>query len=590
MSPTIRLPARIPIHYLILGMLLLVSVVPMLSYAAWVVWTNREALKVNEQLLQNDFTRSLREDIGAHQNNLYSMLANFATAAGVASGGQLDGGRVHSPQLRSLLGTFVASSGDLAYATLLNPTSRGISAGRVLPDAFMQRELERAFRAAQEGRAFTGQPLSAGSGQTAQTLLLVSTPVVVNGRFAGMAGVFEDLQFLVERLRASRPGGLLAYVVDRQGRLVAATSPEYGTGQDMTDNEIVKNFVDQGGKVQFASTMEFTAIKGGHPTRMLGTYSVVPALGWAVVAQKSQGDAYQGIDQMQHFAWTVAALSVLVGILLSVWMARAITKPLSVLTETSQAISRGDFSRRVQITSRTEIGELAHTFNVMTGGLEKLVADLKHAAEENRTLFLSSIQMLAGAVDEKDPYTRGHSDRVTRYSVLLAQEMGLSEDQVERIRVAAQLHDLGKIGIEDRVLKKPSALTSEEYALMKAHPAKGANILRPVRQLSAILPGIELHHESLDGHGYPYGLKGEAIPLMARIIMVADTFDAMTTDRPYQAAMDPQQVVHLIRSRAGSRFDPKVVEALQTVFQRGVLPAPGRQESCEPAMQLTEQT
>jgi putative nucleotidyltransferase with HDIG domain len=223
------------------------------------------------------------------------------------------------------------------------------------------------------------------------------------------------------------------------------------------------------------------------------------------------------------------------------------------------------------VNSHTEIGELAQTFNVMTDGLEKLVADLKHAAEENRALFFSTIQMLAGAVDEKDPYTRGHSDRVTQYSVLLAEELGLSANEVDTIRVAAQLHDVGKIGIEDRVLKKPGALTPDEFALMKAHTTKGANILRPVRQLTEMLPGIELHHESLDGHGYPYGLKGEEIPLMARIIMVADTFDAMTTDRPYQAGMDPEYVVQIIQTRSGSRFDENVVRALQAVFARGNL-------------------
>src|SRR5205085_11822557 len=144
------------------------------------------------------------------------------------------------------------------------------------------------------------------------------------------------------------------------------------------------------------------------------------------------------------------------------------------------------------------------------------VADLKRAAEENRALFLGSIQMLAGAVDEKDPYTRGHSDRVTRYSVLLATELALATDFIEKVRISAQLHDVGKIGIEDRVLKKPGALTPEEYEIMKTHTTKGAAILRPVEMLKDMLPGIELHHESLDGRGYPFGLKGEQLPLMPR--------------------------------------------------------------------------
>jgi HD-GYP domain-containing protein (c-di-GMP phosphodiesterase class II) len=437
----------------------------------------------------------------------------------------------------------------------------------------MQRELERAFKAAREGRTYNGQPLSLGSGQNTRTLWLVSVPIISRGELVGVAAAFEDLQFLVDRLRASSEGGLSAYVVDGQGRLVAGASPEFATGQDMTGSELVKNFVEQGGKVRFVSTMPFQAKIGNQKVRMLGTYSVVPALGWAVVAQKSQLDAYQGVYEMQRRARLLAVLAVLVSMMISIWAARNITKPLGVLTETGQAVARGDFSRRVELKSRTEFGELAQTFNVMTASLEKFVAELKHAAAENRALFLSSIQMLASAVDEKDPYTRGHSDRVTRYSVLLAQELGLSQQEIDDVRVAAQLHDVGKIGIEDRVLKKPASLTTEEFEAMKAHTTKGANLLRPVQQLAAVIPGIELHHESLDGRGYPYGLKEDEIPLMARIIMVADAFDAMTTSRPYQAAMDPEYVVRTINSMANTKFDPEVVKALTAVFERGELVA-----------------
>ncbi len=228
----------------------------------------------------------------------------------------------------------------------------------------------------------------------------------------------------------------------------------------------------------------------------------------------------------------------LLSIAISVFAARRITNPLEVLTLSSRAIARGDFSQRVHLKSRTEIGELADTFNIMSQELEHFVLDLKRAATENRELFMGSIQMLAGAVDEKDPYTRGHSDRVTRYSMLIAREMGIYEDYIETVRISAQLHDVGKIGIEDRILKKPGALTPEEFDIMKTHTTKGANILRPVAQLKDMIPGIELHHESLDGRGYPHGLKGDDIPLLPRIIAVADTFDALTTNRPYQHAHD----------------------------------------------------
>jgi len=182
---------------------------------------------------------------------------------------------------------------------------------------------------------------------------------------------------------------------------------------------------------------------------------------------------------------------------------------------------------------------------------------------------MGSIQMLAGAVDEKDPYTRGHSDRVTRYSVMIAREMGIYEDYIETVRISAQLHDVGKIGIEDGILKKPGALTPEEFETMKTHTTKGANILRPVAQLKDMIPGIELHHESLDGRGYPHGLKGDDIPLLPRIIAVADTFDALTTTRPYQRAHDPKEALRIIHSLSGKRLDPTAVAALTAIYERG---------------------
>jgi putative nucleotidyltransferase with HDIG domain len=364
--------------------------------------------------------------------------------------------------------------------------------------------------------------------------------------------------------------GLTSYVVDSQGRLVAGTNMDYATGQDMASLEIVRNFVEQGGKAQMvAATREFTVNSGKNKTVMLGTYSPVTNLNWAVIAQKPTAEAYSSVYEMQRSARILAICVIGLSILIGLIAARRITNPLEVLTESSHAIARGDFSQRVELRSRTEIGELASTFNFMSQELEHFVLDLKRAAAENRELFMNSIQMLAGAVDEKDPYTRGHSDRVTKYSMMIAKQMGLSDEFIETVRVSAQLHDVGKIGIEDRILKKPGTLTSEEFDIMKTHTTKGANILRSVAQLKEMIPGIELHHESLDGRGYPHGLKGDQIPLLPRIIAVADTFDALTTNRPYQQAHDTQAALRIIHSLSGKRLDPTAVAALDAVFQRG---------------------
>jgi HD-GYP domain-containing protein (c-di-GMP phosphodiesterase class II) len=562
-------PLRIPILYVILGVLLVISIVPMYFYSAQVEAINRDRLKTNEMLLQNTVTRSLADDLSQHERSLQMMLANLSSAIQVASGGDIGRKNIEAPELRALLENFVSSSDDLAYATLLNSDAKGISAGRIAPDAFLQRELQHAYDAARDGRAYNGQALQVEDGKSTRTVVLVSSPVSYGGRFLGMVGAVVDLQFLIRRLHEVSGGGLIPYVVDSQGRLVAAGTPQYVTGQDMKSLEIVRNFVDAGNKAQLAATKEFDVHDGKTSVEMLGTYSPVTTLDWAVVVQKPQLEAYRGVYEMQRTARLLAVLATLLSIGVSIFAARRITNPLQILTQSSRALARGDFSQRAHLRSRTEIGELAETFNNMSEGLERFVEDLKRAAEENRALFLGSIQMLAGAVDEKDPYTRGHSDRVTRYSMMIAKEMTLDAIFMETLQISAQLHDVGKIGIEDHILKKPGALTAEEFEVMKTHTTKGANILRPVTQLAEMLPGIELHHEALDGRGYPYGLKGEQIPLLARVIAVADTFDALTTNRPYQHAHTPEQALKIIQNLAGKRLDPEPVAALMAVYGRG---------------------
>jgi HD-GYP domain-containing protein (c-di-GMP phosphodiesterase class II) len=563
------IPTRVPLLYVILGVLLAISVIPMYFYSAQIEKLNRQALQTNEKLLQNTITRSLADDISQHQETLRLMLANLASSIQVTSGNDIGAQNVEAPELRALLENFVSSSNDLAYATVFNADGKGIKAGRIEPDAFLQREVERAYAAAREGRGYSGQPLVVGSGKSARTVMLVSTPIMYGDRFLGMIGSVVDLQFLIKRLQEVSGKGLTPYVVDAQGRLVAAASAEYATGQDMTSFDIVRGFVADGVKVRLVATEEFSVRAGKNTVEMLGTYSPVSALDWAVVVQKPTADAYRDIYDMQRTGRLLALLAVCLSIFVSIFSARRVTSPLEILAQSSRAIAKGDFSRRVHVNSRTEIGELASTFNTMSDELEQFVEDLKRAADENKALFMGSIQMLAGAVDEKDPYTRGHSDRVTKYSLMIATEMGLDPGFLEVLRVSAQLHDVGKIGIEDRILKKPGALTPEEFEIMKTHTTKGANILRPVPQLREMLPGIELHHESLNGRGYPYGLQGDDIPLLARVIAVADTFDALTTNRPYQQAHDPYEAVRIIESLSGKRLDPAAVTALLTVFVRG---------------------
>src|ERR1700730_3988667 len=195
----------------------------------------------------------------------------------------------------------------------------------------------------------------------------------------------------------------------------------------------------------------------------------------------------------------------------------------------------------------------------MSASIRDAFEEVERRAQENKELFINSIRALAEAIDAKDPYTRGHSERVATYAAAVAVEMGLSAEDVERKRLSAELHDVGKIGVDDRIIRKPTALSEDEFEVMKTHPIKGAAIMSAIPQLADVIPGMKYHHEKWSGGGYPEGLKGEEIPMQARIVTVADTFDAMTTTRPYQQAMELQFVVDRIRQFAPSRLDTSIV-------------------------------
>jgi HD-GYP domain-containing protein (c-di-GMP phosphodiesterase class II) len=234
----------------------------------------------------------------------------------------------------------------------------------------------------------------------------------------------------------------------------------------------------------------------------------------------------------------------------------------------------------VAVQSRNEVGVLADAFNVMGEEIQKAIEQIQQAARENKELFMGSIRMLANAIDEKDPYTRGHSERVAYYSACVAKHLKMSDEEIENVHLSGIIHDVGKIGIEDKILRKAAALTDDEYEIMKQHPTKGLHILAAVPLLKEKAGEGLMHHENVDGSGYPDGLKGEQIPFLGRIVSVADAFDAMTTDRPYSKAMTYEAAVARLKFLAGKKFDPKCVDAFELAFASGdVTPGKARKAS-----------
>jgi putative nucleotidyltransferase with HDIG domain len=241
----------------------------------------------------------------------------------------------------------------------------------------------------------------------------------------------------------------------------------------------------------------------------------------------------------------------------SFWLARTISRPIDTLSKSlSEMTKTRDFEHPVAPTgSILEIDTLTAAFNSM-------MQSVSTAESERQSAYVGSIKALAMALDARDPYTAGHSERVSILAIAIGRQMNLEEDQLEILRLGALLHDIGKIGISDAVLRKPGMLTSEEYEIIREHPVLGARILRSVPFLAAHIPIVELHHERPDGLGYPLGLHGHETPLLARIVHVADAFDAITSARAYRRARGPAQAVRELSTHAGTQFDSEVVTAL----------------------------
>jgi putative nucleotidyltransferase with HDIG domain len=570
---------RVRILWLVLGALLLVSALPIGLYHRQVLELSQEKLVDTERVQQTELTRSLAQEIQFFESNLTQQLVSQRQI--LALTGLIDNVEdpIAEPKVTRLLGNFVDSNRNtFVYLTAVGKSGKGTSASqgnfRAEQDPFVNKALQRAFVWCMQSGEFRSDPLALAPNN--RPAFVIAVPLTdVNNNFTGMLAAVVSLDPILQRLQDASVRGRTVFVVDHYGHIVAhPDTKNFVPGADASGNsQLVAQVIALPKELRNTETIRFTEPGKKRPVEMVGTYSTFPEINWAVIAQRSldQARADAGVTELNRQALVFVSIVILIAILFGYFFAVGISGPIRGLAASTRAISRGEFHQRSPVRGAAEISELAENFNKMAGDIEEYIERLKEAAEENRELFIGSIRMLAAAIDEKDPYTRGHSGRVAKYSMLIGQELGLSAEELDKLRISALLHDVGKIGVEDRVLKKPGALTPEEFDLMKQHTVKGANIMRPVSQLKEMLPGIELHHEHMDGRGYPYGLQGQQIPLMARIIGVADTLDAMTTNRPYQSAMDLDYALGRIKSLTGAKFDGVVVTALEAAINAGKL-------------------
>ena len=250
----------------------------------------------------------------------------------------------------------------------------------------------------------------------------------------------------------------------------------------------------------------------------------------------------------------------LVSSIITIPLIRPITNSIRDLDDAASKLEEGDYSRKISIYTNDEVGHLARTFEHMREKLRLNIQKLQEAWLKEKKAHLESILTLSRAIEIRDPYTRGHIEKVSEYAVLLAEKMKLSKNEIENLKYGCILHDLGKLDVNIDILSKSSSLTTEERDKIRLHTEYGAEIIKGIEFLESAREIILYHHERYDGKGYPYKLKGDKIPLMARIVTLIDAFDAMSSDRPYRKKLGAEEAFSVIAKESGKQFDPELCE------------------------------
>jgi HD-GYP domain-containing protein (c-di-GMP phosphodiesterase class II) len=564
----------------ILLLLFVVGVVPLLWTSHTLVTRNREVLELDQKSLQLNLARSLSQQVAVYVRSLREQIRTIARTL-AAEGGAFPA-RVAKIRDNKALERHVGENSFLTYISVADSTGAGARSGFQLAELTIQQLLEEGFVRGLEGRDMVSQPLFSQS--LKEPVLVLSEPVKPPGatKVEGVVLGVGSLGPLWTMTKEVGEEGQTVYIVDGRGWLVAHSNPAAAdSSRDWSSVEIVKLFLESRGSV--GATVPFIMTIDQRPVEMLGTYARVPDdSGWGVIVQIEQRKAYFSAIEMRNYSIAlVAAVTVLAGVLGTLF-AGQITRPIQLLASGARKLAGGDYATRVTVASGNEVGVLGDAFNHMGEEIQKAIEEVRRQASVNKELFMSSIRMLANTIDEKDPYTRGHSERVAYYSAVIAKHLGMAPLEIEKVHLSGIIHDVGKIGIEDKILRKASALTDEEYEIMKQHPSKGEHILEAVPMLKEMAGAGLMHHENVDGSGYPRGLKGDQIPLLGRIVSVADAFDAMTTDRPYSKAMTFEAALQRLRQLIGKKFDGPCVEAMEKASKTGDLsPAKARRASIE---------
>jgi len=558
-----RLSLRTLFFLVVVGL----GVVPLAVSSAWLVQQNRDLLVTEEKRYLTQSAQSLSREINDYLLGVRRQLHQLGVTLLVEPGAPVMADRLRERWVGAYLQRFVVENPNLLALRVLIPTGEGPRlAPPDLPDA-VSMALDAAFsQATAESRPVWKFALAP---ETNEPMTALAVPVADDeGNVVLVVEVVARLRLMEAVFEREATGRAAVFLVGEGGRLLWSENADEPSQVALARSDLLRDFA----RKPLLLTAQYTVETESGPVEMLGHVSPVDETGWGVVVHKPVSAAFESARRMVVSAVIVSLVLLVTATLLGLFFARQIGDTMYRLTRTTHEVAAGNFKRRIrEDLFVSEFSQLATDFNLMGGHVEEHVERLRAAAQRNRDLFISSIRAFAAAIDAKDPYTRGHSERVAELSRSIGRHLGQNEDFLHKLWIGALLHDVGKIGVEDRILSKGGVLSSAEFEKMKAHPTIGADILAPIEQLKEMIPVVRWHHENWNGRGYPEGLRGEEIPLAARIVAVADCFDAVTTDRPYQKAYEQRYAAEVITKLAGSRFDAKVVTAFLRAFELGDL-------------------
>lgn len=581
-----RIARRVRLRTLLFCFLLVLGIVPLAISSILSVRQNREVVETEQKTYLTRSSEALAREVSSDIAAARRQLQQLGAALLAAPGPEALEERLTEPWVEPFVQGFFGQNPNVVALRLLDLEGVGLrfSAGELAVSATAA--LDESFEEARTRReiVYRFDVLSRN-----RPALAVAVPVGFDAGDAASAPrlVVEallELRLMESVFQREVAGDVGIFLVGREGQLLWSAGPASATQNALLESDLVRDFVRFPSRMAVNVTSELMVDEGFGAQRVIARISPATETGWGVVVHKPAASAFAAAQKMISNTLLSSLVVVVLALFSAGLVAGVLSLPIQRLAQTSHEIAAGNFGERVSAAGLSyELTELAADFNRMSATIQEHIAKLEQAARENQELFIGSLRAFAAAIDAKDPYTRGHSERVASYSRTIASQLGMSADFLHRIWVAALLHDVGKIGIEDRVLKKGGVLSNEEYELMKLHPVIGADILSPIEQLREMIPAVRWHHENWNGRGYPDGLKGEEIPLIARIVSVADTFDAITTNRPYQRAYTSQFAVETITKLTGTRFDAKVTTAFLRAFQVGeiivprpeVVPGPG---------------